>query len=319
MSQDIITEIEKKRKKFLLDIFKFSCFSIAFVIFVTFFTTYLKFASQMFEYGKPYFYISGITTFVLLVISILVYNKVFSQQVSTLVMYAISEKLTGFKLIPLSNQENREYDSYLPSEIDWAKLPVPPEKILFSTILPRFDIYNIELRTMFNGLNNLQQEINVCDLIVIKDFHSGYPKREFSGLLLTIKTDKNLNSITYFQTYFAHTKQEFDVKLPKIDLGGNIDVYSNNADIAKQLLTPELSKILNKLKKQFKVEYAKVVFYNEYIVFILRTYDEMIEHNYFPVSVSLLTPLNVLKAAAVKNIQTLYDLANQAPEFKKNI
>ena len=87
----------------------------------------------------------------------------------------------------------------------------------------------------------------------------------------------------------------------------------------KQLLTPELSKTLNKLKKQFKVEYAKVVFYNEYIIFVLRSFDE-IEHNYFPVNISLLTPFDISKAGkVVKNFQTLYDLTNQAPEFTKNI
>lgn len=85
------------------------------------------------------------------------------------------------------------------------------------------------------------------------------------------------------------------------------------------MLTPELAEILKKLKKQFKVEYAKVVFYNEYIIFVLRSFDE-IEHNYFPVNISLLTSFDISKAGkAVKNFQTLYNLANQAPEFTKNI
>ncbi|MBQ2312812.1 MAG: hypothetical protein II183_01460 [Elusimicrobiaceae bacterium] len=85
------------------------------------------------------------------------------------------------------------------------------------------------------------------------------------------------------------------------------------------MLTPQLKETLNKLKKQFKVEYAKAVFYNEYIVFVLRSFDES-QHNYFPVNISLLTPFDISRAGkAVKNFQTLYDLANQAPEFTKNI
>ncbi len=315
MNENIIKGIEIKRKKFLKVMF----YLIAIMFIASVLLALFEFKQMFIEH--PLFSLIIELVFLLpfpIAIQIFYTNSV-KKDISMSSVYAFADKITKFKQIPFSNQENREYDSYLPSEIDWSKLPVPPEKILFSTILPRFDIYNIELRTMFNGLNNLQQEINLCDLTVFKDFHFGNPEREFSALLLTIKTNKNLNSITYFQTHFAFIKGEFDIKLPKIDLGGNIDVYTNNADISKQLLTPELKETLNKLRKQFKVEYTKAVFYNEYIVFVLRSYDEG-EHNYFPVNISLLTPFDISKAGkAVENFQTLYNLANRAPEFTKNI
>ena len=314
MNENVIEEINKKRKKFLKVMF----YLIAILFIASVLLALFEFKQMFIEH--PLFAIILELIFLLpfpIAIQI-VYRHSIKKDISMSSIYAFANKITKFKQIPFSNQENREYDSYLPSEIDWSKLPVPPEKILFSTILQKFDIYNIELRTMFKGLNELQQEINLCDLTVFKDFHFGNPEKEFAALILTIKTSKNLNSITYLQTHFAW-KEDFDIELSKINLGGNIDVYSNNADIAKKLLTPELAEILNKLKKQFKVEYAKAVFYNEYIVFVLRSFDEM-EHNYFPVNISLLTPFDISKAGkAVKNFQTLYDLANQAPEFTKNV
>jgi hypothetical protein len=306
MNENFINEINKKRKKIWI------CLLCSFI--------FLIFAMCFLQYSKNYSLLNYIIWGLILlplIYACISYSSI-TKDISNTLIYIIAEQIAKFKKIPLSNLENREYDSYLPSEIDWSQLPTPPEKVLFSTILPKFDIYNIELRNMFNCINNLQQKVNLCELTVFKDFHFGNPEREFSALLLTIKTDKNLNSITYFQTHFAW-KEDSNIKLSKINLDGNIDVYSNNEDVAKKLLTPQLKETLNKLKKQFKVEYAKAVFYNEYIVFVLRSFDE-IEHNYFPVNISLLTSFDISKAGkAVKNFQTLYDLANQAPEFTKNI
>lgn len=314
MKENFINVIEEKRKKFLKVMFYLLAISfIVSVLLALFEFKEMFIAHPLFAIILEIIFLSP----VLIAIQIFYRNSI-KKDISMSSIYAFADKITKFKQIPFSNQENREYDSYLPSEIDWSKLPVPPEKILFSTILQKFDIYNIELRTMFKGLNELQQEINLCDLTVFKDFHFGNPEKEFDALLLTIKTNKNLNTISYFQTHFAF-KEDFDIELPKINLGGNIDVYSNHEDVAKKLLTPELAEILNKIKKQFKVEYAKAVFYNEYIVFVLRSFDEE-NHNYFPVNISLLTPFNISKAGkAIKNFQTLYDLANQAQEFTKNI
>ena len=307
MNENFINEINKKRKKIWI------CLLCSFIFLVS--------AMCFLQYSKNYPLLNYIVWGLILLplIYACISYSCITKDISDTLVYTIAEQIANFKRIPMSNQENREYDSYLPSEIDGSKLPVPPEKVLFSTILPKFDIYNIELRTMFNCLNNLRKKVNLCELTVFKDFHFGNPEREFSALLLTIKTDKNLNSITYFQTHFAYESKEFNIKLSEIDSIDDIDIYTDNPHIAKKLATPELIKTLNKFKKQFKVEYAKAVFYNEYIVFVLRSFDE-IEHNYFPVNISLLTSFDISKAGkAVKNFQTLYDLANQAPEFTKNI
>ena len=316
MNNNFINEINKKRKKYLLNALWGSIFVIIGMCLIQ--VIQLKTSA----YKELTFICVNLFVTLPIVIGVFVTcSKIFSHNVSLMTIYAIADQLKGFKKIPLTNLENREYDSYLPSEIDWAKLPVPPEKVLFSTILQRFDIHHIELRTMFSGINNSQQPVNLSELTVFKDFHFGQPEKVFNALILTVKTDKNLNSITYFQTHFDYLKEEFDAKLTKINLAKNIDTYTDNTDIARKLATPELMQLLTKLKKQFKVECAKVVFHNEYIVFVLRSLEEEgYMHNYFPVNISLLTPFDITKAGkAVENFQTIYDLANKAPDFTKNV
>ena len=300
MNENFINEINKKRKIICI------CLLCSFI--------FLALGVYFFQYPKnsPLLnYIVWGLILIPIIYACILYSCI-TKDISDTLVYIIAEKIANFKKIPLSNQENREYDSYWPTDIDWAQLPTPPEKVLFSTILPKFDIYNIELRTMFNGLNNLEQKINLCDLTVFKDLHFGHPKKEFNALLLTIKTNKNIN-----QSTLNCENEEF--KLTEINSAGDIYPLGDNEDISEKLKTPELIQILDKLKTQFKVDYASVVFYNEYIIFVLRSCDEG-EHNYFPVNISLLRPFDITKAGkAVENFQTLYDLANQAPEFTKNI
>lgn len=315
MDYKLLQEIEKKRKKFLKGMICFFVILAIIAVLLAFFKLSALFVIH------PLFAILLEVIFLLPVfIAVpLVLSEIIKNDIATMSIYDIAGKITGFEPIPLSNTEGKDYDAYLPSEIDWKKLPTPPENILFDTILPKFDIYNIRLKTMFNGLNNLEQEIKMCDLSVFKDWGYCPRTKEFSALLLTVKTNKNLNSITFFQTSSANEK--FGIKLNKIKVLGKIETFGNNEDIARKLATPELISVLNTLRKQFDVIYAKIVFYNEYIVFVLRDMsDEKEIFSYFPLDVSILRPFDISKKnKAVANFQTLYDLTNKVAEFTKNI
>lgn len=316
MNYKLLNEIETKRKKFL----KGTICLFLIVIIVSVLLAFFK-LSDFFALHPLYAILfEAIFLLPVFIAMPIVLSEATKNDIAKISIYDIAGQITGFKPIALSNTEGKDYDAYLPSEIDWNKLPTPPEKVLFDTILPKFDIYNIKLKTMFNGVNELNHEIKMCDLSVFKDWGYGIPTKEFAALLLTVKTDKNLNSITCFQTSDCD-EDKLDNNLPKIKVNGKIKVYGNNESIAQKLATPELISILHTLRKQFDVIYAKAVFYNEYIVFVLRDMsDEKELFSYFPLGLSLLRPFDISKKnKAVANFQTLYDLTNRAPDFTKNI
>lgn len=225
----------------------------------------------------------------------------------------------------------------------WNTELIPPKEIMLSSILPIyivpivnvsfFDSLTLSLKNAFSYDNDsLTKAITQIQYISKAERRRGEPLLQFYAGIIAIKNSKNLSSITYFQTnnYPNGTdkniiKEKSELELPKIELAEahqhNIDVYSNNKSIAEKLATPELFSIIQNIKQQFNSYYVKAVFYNDYIIFVLRN-DRwgFLKYPTFAIKIPLFKNIDYpLLEQAVNNFKTLTDLANQAPEFTKNI
>lgn len=200
---------------------------------------------------------------------------------------------------------------------------MPPTKILFSFTIKESDIHSILVKNMFTGFNKAGQDIKLCNILFYRNV-GNKPCCNFNGLILTVKTNKNLNSTTYLQTdiRFLGINMSDEPNLPKIELPNlstkKINTYSNNPNVAEKLASPVLCDTLTNLKNLFQVPQAQVIFYNEYVIFVLGSGFEM--HKFFPLDMSLFRRFDISKAGkAIINFKTLYDLTNKIEYFTKNI
>ena len=214
-------------------------------------------------------------------------------------------------------------------------------KNLLLSILPVYKKKQ-ELRIMNNFFNDLKSISTIYYSEYEKHTHKDEDGRiktsheytyEFEAPLIAVKNTKNLNSITYFQTnnYPQKTDKEImnetsTLALPKTDLPNtaefNIDAYTNNTNVAEKLATKELFSTMQNIKEQFNLFYVKAVFGNDYIFFILRGKNRNSFKWIFPLYITIPWFKSIdypLLDKAVNNFKLLTDLANQAPEFTKNI
>ena len=254
-----------------------------------------------------------------------------------LVPYVLSQ-CPDWKMI-VSVRKNIQFNK----KDQWNTELIPPKEIMLSAILPIyivpivnvsfFDSLTLSLKNAFSCDNDsLTKAITQIQYISKAERRRGEPLLQFYAGIITIKNSKNLGSITYFQTnnYPNGTdkniiKEKSELELPKIELAEanqhDIDVYSNDKNVAEKLATPELFSTIQNIKQQFNSYYVKAVFYNDYIIFVLRN-DRwgFLKYPTFSIQIPLFKNIDYpLLEQAVNNFKLLTDLANQAPEFTKNI
>ena len=220
------------------------------------------------------------------------------------------------------------------------------EKKLFYALLPVYrnksDASISDIFSSNNGVLNkyiAQIEYSEYEEHTKKDRHG---RREttykctysFEAPMLAVQNSKDVRSMTYFQTnnYPPKTKKEIieeksELELQKVEMNGaaeyNIDVYTDNKDVAEKLATKELFIALQTIKRQFDLYYVKAVFSNDYIVFLLR--DKNIENSarwLFPLFIKIPFFKSIdypLLDKAASNFKALTDLADKAESFTKNI
>ena len=181
-------------------------------------------------------------------------------------------------------------------------------------------------------LNKTITQIQYLDASKGSNKNNRKPMFQFFAGMITVRNSKNLNSITCFQTnnYPEGTDNDIinehsELQLPKIELGEayqyNIDIYSDNQSVAEKLATTELFSVMQSIKQQFNLYYVKAVFYNDYIIFVLRHNGwGFLKYPTFSIKIPIFQNIDYpLLEQAVNNFKLLTDLANQAPEFTKNI
>ena len=226
---------------------------------------------------------------------------------------------------------------------EWNTDLIPPKEYMLSTVLPVFvlPLVNIKLfdsqlllslRNAFSHNNDTLKRTITQIQYISRSSGKGKPVLQFYAGMISVRNTKNLNSITYFQTknYPKGTdkdiiKEKPELELPKINLADayqyNIDVYSNNQSVAEKLATQDLFSTMQSIKQQLNLCYVKAVFYNDYIMFVLRHNGwGFLRYPTFSIEIPVFKNIDYpLLEQAVNNFKALTDLANQAPEFTKNI
>lgn len=223
----------------------------------------------------------------------------------------------------------------------WGSGLLPPEDIMFSNVLPVYvsPILNITIamdlfiRDSFAYDNNVDKTISQIQYLSRNNSRNSRNNRfSFYAGIIKVKNNKNLGSITYFQTnnypkgtekYI--TKENAKLELPKIEVPEayqyNIDVYTDNPSIAEKLATQDLFITMQTVKQQFNLKYIKVIFANDYTIFVLRHSGwGFLSYPTFGIKIPLFKDIDYpLMDRAVNNFKTLTCLADKATGFIKDI
>ena len=319
-----LQELNKHRRKFTIFVMLSIICTIAFVL-------CFIFANRIPKVGL-FIALLIIASLVSFIISMFALNKVDS----SLLAYVLSQ-FPGWEKFRGIHDKKKKFMNELVAR-----------KVLFSTVFPEYHnkyreddepTYEAIFTNNENNLTKLITEVEYCEYERREHRNKKTGKTEdkyittaqFNADIIIVKNTKNINSITYFQTNNYPEKTDKKImeeksksELSKIELTNasenNIDVYGNNPLIAEKLATKELCFALQNIKEQFKSYYVKIVFYNDIIIVVLRHEDRF--SGSFPLLIKIPWFKSIdypLIEQAVNNFKMFTDIANQAPEFTKNI